>query len=140
MRVRQDEKIARLESVPLFSGLRRRELEKVARLCTRTDAAAGAVLCREGSAGHEFFVILEGTADVTIAGKTVNKMGPGDFFGELALLDAGPRVATVTASAPLIALVLTSSEFRTLLNDEPQVAVRLLPAIGQRLRSMRAAT
>ena len=140
MRVRHDDKIVRLQSVPLFSGLRRRELEKVARLCTRSDVDAGEVLCREGSAGHEFFVILEGGADVTIGRKKVNTLGPGDFFGELALLDAGPRVATVTASSPLIALVLTSSEFRTLLNDEPQVAVRLLPAIGQRLRSMRAAT
>ena len=137
MRVRHDEKISRLQSVPLFSGLRRKDLERVARLCTRTDVDAGTVLCREGSAGHEFFVIVDGTADVTIRRKTVNTLGPGDFFGELALLDAGPRVATVTASSPLIALVLTGGEFRTMLNDEPQVAVRLLPAIGQRLRNMR---
>jgi len=115
-------------------------LEKVARLCTPTHADAGTVLCREGGSGHEFFVILEGSADVTIAGKTVNSLGSGDFFGELALLDGGPRVATVTTSSPLSALVLTSNEFQSLLNDEPQVALRLLPAIGQRLRSLRATT
>lgn len=140
MRSRQDEKVVQLQSVPLFAGLSRRDLENVAQLCTRADAEAGTVLCREGSAGHEFFVILEGSAEVTIGGETVNTLGNGDFFGELALLDAGPRAATVTATSPLTALVLTSSEFRTLLNDEPQVAVRLLPAIGQRLRSMRPST
>ena len=137
MRDRHDEKIDQLGQVPLFAGLTRRHLERIARLCTRTDVDAGTVLCREGSAGHEFFVIVDGTATVTIRGSVVNTLGPGDFFGELALLDAGPRMATVTADSKLAALVLTSAEFSALLQDEPHVAVNLLPAVGARLRASR---
>lgn len=140
MRERHDEKVDRLADVPLFAGLSRRHLERIAQLCTRTDTEPGTVLCREGSAGHEFFVIVDGTATVTIGGEVVNRLGAGDFFGELALLDAGPRMATVTADSKLVALVLTSAEFSALLHDEPQVAVNLLPAVGARVRSARALT
>jgi CRP-like cAMP-binding protein len=140
MRERHDEKIARLGEVPLFAGLSRRHLERIAQLCTRTDVEPGTVLCREGSAGHEFFVIVDGTASVAVGGKVVNSLGPNDFFGELALLDAGPRMATVTAETPLVALVLTSAEFSALLHDEPQVAVAMLPAIGARVRASRPPT
>ena len=137
MRERHDEKIDRLAEVPLFAGMSRRHLEHIARLCTRTDVSQGEVLCREGSPGYEFFVIVEGSATVSVGGTEVNRLGPGDFFGELALLDAGPRMATVTAETAMVALVLTSAEVSALLHDEPQVAVNLLPAIGARLRHSR---
>jgi CRP-like cAMP-binding protein len=140
VRDRHDEKIDQLAKVPLFAGLPRRHLERIAQLCTRADVAAGTVLCREGSPGHEFFVVVDGTATVTVGGATVNSLGPGDFFGEMALLDAGPRMATVTADSALVALVLSSAEFSSLLREEPQVAVNLLPVVGARIRASRPPT
>jgi CRP-like cAMP-binding protein len=138
VRDRHDSKVDHLRDVPLFAGLNRKHLERVAQLCTRTDVEPGTVLCREGSLGREFFVIIEGTANVTVDGNEVGTLGPGDFFGELALLDAGPRMATVTAQSRLAALVLSSAEFSAMLHEEPLVAVNLLPAIGARMRSSRA--
>lgn len=131
----QDAKIDRLATIPLFTGLRRRELDKIARLCTEIRIPAGRVLCREGEIGHEFFVLEQGAAEVTVGGTPVATVGPGDFFGELALLDAGPRNATVTAKDEVSVLVLSQQEFQALLEEEPIVAVRMLPAIGQRLRN-----
>jgi CRP/FNR family cyclic AMP-dependent transcriptional regulator len=107
-------------------------------MCTEVSVPAGRVLCREGGPGHEFFVLEEGSATVTVGGAQVATFGPGDFFGELALLDgSGARTATVTAESDAQVLVLTAAEFRSLLESEPTVAVRMLPAIGRRLRAVR---
>lgn len=135
----QDAKTARLATVPLFSGAGPRQLERIASLCTEVSVTAGQVLCREGGSGHEFFVLEEGAAEVTVGGRRVAEFGPGDFFGELALLDgSGARTATVTALTDGRVLVLTSAEFSGLLDSEPTVAVRMLPAIGRRLRAQLA--
>jgi CRP-like cAMP-binding protein len=133
--MRNDAKIERLAGIPLFAGLHERQLEQVARFCTEVRVEAGRTLCREGEAGHEFFVLESGTAAVTVGGSQVATLGAGDFFGELALLDAGPRNATVTAESDVNVLVLTRQEFMTVLEEEPVVAVRMLPAIGARLRA-----
>jgi CRP-like cAMP-binding protein len=132
--MRTDAKIERLAAIPLFAGSRRRELERVAQLCTEVDVRAGRALCREGEPGHEFFVLEEGTVAVSVHGEQVATLGPGDFFGELALLDAGPRNATVTAQTDVRVLVVSRQEFAGLLEEDPIVAVRMLPAIGARLR------
>jgi voltage-gated potassium channel len=135
VRGRRDTKTEVLASVPLFSGLGRRHLERIGQLCTRVNVDPGAVLCREGASGREFFVVLEGTAAVSMHEVEVGALGPGDFFGELALFDGGPRTATVTATTAMSLLVLSSPEFAALLNEEPAVAVKMLPAIGARIRS-----
>lgn len=132
--MRDDAKIQRLAGIPLFAGTGRRELERVARLCTEVDVPAGRTLCRQGETGREFFVIESGTVSVSVDGESVASLGPGDFFGELALLDGGPRTATVTAEDDVRVLVVSRQEFAGLLEEDPIVAVRMLPAIGARLR------
>jgi CRP-like cAMP-binding protein len=133
--MRTDAKIQRLAGIPLFSRSGPRELERIARLCTEVDVPAGRVLCREGETGHEFFVIEAGSVTVSTGGRDVATLGAGDFFGELALLDAGPRNATVTAATDSTVLVVSRQEFAGLLEEEPHVAVRMLPALGARLRA-----
>lgn len=138
--MRQDAKVERLSAIPLFADAGRKQLGTIAELCTEVDVQVGDVLCREGGPGHEFFVLEEGSAAATVRGEQVAVFGPGEFFGELALLDgSGPRTATVTVQTPAKVLVLTAAEFHRLLESEPMVAVRLLPAIGRRLRAVLAA-
>ncbi len=132
--VRHDAKLDRIRAVPLFADTDRKHLEGIAQLCTELSAKAGNVLCREGEPGAEFFVLLDGTVTVTSGGRELATLGAGDFFGELALLDGKARNATVTAASDLQLLVLSRQEFTTLVHDDPQVAVRMLPAIGARLR------
>lgn len=123
-----------LGDVPLFSGCNRKELAKVAALTTEVDVPEGKVLAREGQPGREFYVILDGKASVSIGGHEVAGLGPGDFFGEMALLDQGPRVATVTASTPMEVAVLEPREFSTLIEEHPGVARKVLKGMAQRLR------
>jgi CRP/FNR family transcriptional regulator, cyclic AMP receptor protein len=130
-----DAKIDRLAGIPLFASSRPRELEAIARLCTEVEVPAGRTLCREGETGQEFFVLESGSVAVSVGGQQVATLGPGDFFGELALLDAGPRNATVTAQTDVQVLVVSRQEFMGLLEEDPMVAVRMLPAIGARMRA-----
>ena len=134
----RDAKLERLAALPLFSGSGRRDLERIARRCTEVSVPAGRVLCREGEAGLEFFVLESGSVTVTRGGTPVTTLGPGDFFGELALLDGGTRNATVTAETDVDVIVLSRQEFAELLDEEPAVAARMMPAIGARLRAASA--
>ena len=95
------------------------------------DVPAGKVLTKEGGAGHEFFVILDGNVDVTKRGKTINAMGEGEFFGELALLGNVPRAATVTASTPTRLLVIGHREFTSLLDAQPAIREKVLKAVAR---------
>ena len=90
-------------------------------------------MTREGEPGREFFVLLEGTADVRKKSRKVNALGPGDFFGEIALVSREPRTATVIATSPVRALVITDRSFRRLLEDSPQVQTKVMEAMAQRL-------
>lgn len=128
-----DEKIARIAAVPLFAKLHKRELRRVAELSTTIIVEAGRVLCREGSLGEDFFVIEDGRLSVAARGRQLAGMGPGDFFGELALLGHTERTATVVAETAARLLVIGRTEFEALLREEPIVAVRMLPAIGERM-------
>jgi len=103
-------------------------------MTTPLSVRAGQVVCREGQPGQEAFVVIEGEAEVSIGGSEVARIGPGGFFGELALLDGGPRVATVAALAPMELLVLTRAELYGVIEDAPRVAVRMLEGVGHRLR------
>jgi len=133
-RRRRDPKVERLSHVQLFSACDTGELARIAALTTEIEVPAGRVLMRQGDPGRECFVIEDGTARATIRGRKSTTMGPGDCFGEMALLHAAPRSASVAAESDMRLLVLTSREFSTLLEDVPSVARKVLAAVGERLR------
>ena len=133
MALRRDAKIELLRRVPLFSRCSKRELAEVARFADEIDLPEGHELTREGERGREFFVLLEGTAEVRRRGRKVNTLGPGDFLGEIALIARTPRTATVKATSPIQALVLTDRELRTLLEHSPEIRMKLLEALAERL-------
>jgi len=131
--LRRDKKVELIKGVPLFSRCSKKELQEVAALADEIDLPEGRVLTREGDTGHEFFVILEGTAEVRHGGRKVRTLGPGDFLGEIALLTQLPRTATVTATTALDVLVITAREFRSLLAHAPKVQTKVLEALAERL-------
>jgi CRP-like cAMP-binding protein len=135
MRRRRGPQESELANVGLFAGCTRKELADISQLTFQVDRSAGDTLCREGETGLECLIIVEGEASVTVAGTLVALMGPGDFVGELALLDSRPRVATVTALTDVRLLALSRREFNSLLTRVPCVAPRMLATMGSRLRS-----
>jgi CRP-like cAMP-binding protein len=126
--------VARLAGVPIFAGCSQRELTAIARVVRSIDHPAGTVIAAEGQPGAGLFVIVEGEADVSIGGRTINHLSAGEFFGELALLDGGPRTATVTAATDVKLLALTEWVFRGLLIEHPSIALHTLEAMAARLR------
>jgi CRP-like cAMP-binding protein len=128
-------KLAQLSDVALFRTCSAAELRRIAALTTAVERPAGVILCTEGSVGREAFVIREGEATVEIDGRTVATLGPGDIVGELALLDRGPRTATVRATTAIEVLVLSKAEFATLVTDAPGATQRLLESLSRRLRA-----
>jgi CRP/FNR family transcriptional regulator, cyclic AMP receptor protein len=131
--LRKDAKVEQIRRVPLFSQCSKRELAEIAGIADEIDLPEGKVLIREGARGHEFFVLLEGTAAVTKRGRKRSTMDAGDFFGEIALVSNSPRTATVTATSPIRALVITARDFRGLLEHSPQIQVKVLKALAERL-------
>ena len=129
----------RLAQVQLFSSCSKRELSRIAALSAEVDIAKGTVLMRQGDLGQECFVIEKGKAKASVRGKKSRMMGPGECFGEMALLHSAPRSATVTAETDLNLIVLGSREFWTLLEDVPRVALKVLAAVGERLRETEGA-
>jgi CRP/FNR family cyclic AMP-dependent transcriptional regulator len=129
----QDTKVQSLKRAPLFEGLSRKELAQLARVSEDLEVEPGTVLCREGDIGHEFFVIVDGKVEVTRKGRRVALRGGGDFVGEIALLEEIPRTATVTAETPVRLFVLTSKDFRHLLDENPSVERKVLRALARRL-------
>ena len=124
-----------LAKVPLFSGCSQKELQTVGRAVKEIKHKAGTVVAREGDPGVGLFIITDGSAEVTVGGKGMAKLGPGDFFGEIALLDGGPRTATVTATADVKLLGLTEWVFRGLMVEHPGIAVKALQSMAGRLRT-----
>jgi CRP/FNR family transcriptional regulator, cyclic AMP receptor protein len=131
----QSELVERLASVPMFSGCSKKELQAVAKTIRQIEHPTGTVIATEGEPGAGLFVIEEGDAEVTIGGKRVNQLHAGDFFGEMALLDGGPRTATVTATTDIKLWALTEWVFRGLLVEHPTIALRTLEAMASRLRN-----
>ena len=127
---------AELKDVPFFSSLSKRDLTTVAQQMEEIDIPEGKELVREGDFGHEFFLIVDGTAEVVRGGERIAERGPGDFFGEMALLDEERRTATVTATSPMRALVMTRQSFRALDQSAPGIHATVAEAIEAR----RAAT
>ena len=126
-------KIDLIKRVPLFSSASKAELTEIASIADEIDLPAGKAVSEEGDTGREFFVLIEGTADVTRGGKRVASIGPGDFFGEIALIAKTPRNATITTTSPVRALVITDRAFKQLLDHSPTIAVGVLVALAERL-------
>lgn len=128
-----DTKVDALKKAPLFEGLSDKELGEVAMRADDLDFPAGKVLCREGEVGSEFYVIMEGEAEVTRNGNTLATHGPGDFFGEIALVEDVPRNATVTTSTPVRCFMVTRGRFLHVLDDFPDVERKVMRALAKRL-------
>ena len=131
--LKKDVKIKLIERVPLFQGLSRRELGQVAALADEIDLPLGRKLTSEGRSGREFVVLVDGVADVSRHGKTINKLGPGDFLGEISLVTGRPRTATVTTRSPATLLVLSAPAFRSLLRSMPSIQAKVLDTLAARL-------
>lgn len=127
-------KVEILGHVDLFEGCTKKELAGIASLSTEYEASAGQVLARQGELGAEFFIIVEGRATASRNGVVLAELAATNFFGELALLDGGPRTATVVADTDLHLLVLSRAEFRQLCRTYPTVSNRMLKVLGSRLR------
>lgn len=139
MATTREDVIPTLERMPLFRDVSAKELRDVASRLDDATYLAGHGILTEGMQGPEFFIILDGTATVMVDGNAVATLGPGDFFGEVAALDGGPRTASVRADTQLRCVTLPTNEFRRFLLDHPVVAVNLLPEIVRRFRNVSAA-
>lgn len=130
------EKLELLGGIPLFAGCTPNELARLAQLFDESWRGAGTVLVREGRPGSEFYVIVEGRAEATLRGQHLATLGPGDFFGEMSLLEVAPRAATVVAETDLSLLVLEPRGFASLLAVAPTVGMKMMRSMSQRLRAM----
>ncbi len=124
----------KLASVPLFSGVKPKELKKLSKRMTERSFNEGDEITREGESGIGFFVIEDGNATVSVAGDIVRTLGPGDHFGEIALIDSGPRSATIIAGTDLRCRGMSAWEFRPFVEEHPEVAWALLETLVSRLR------
>jgi CRP/FNR family transcriptional regulator, cyclic AMP receptor protein len=134
MQIRKSHQMELLRNVDLFAYCSAKELRQIGSLTTEHDVKAETVLMKSGDVGMEFFVIVEGLATASRKGVEIARLGPGSFFGELALLDGGPRTATVVAQSDMKLLVLSRREFSSLLMSVPSVARKIIAELGSRLR------
>ena len=138
-RMRQDSKIERLQQVPMLQECTARQLREVARIAQVFEAPVGTVLTRVGEHGEEFFMILDGSARVEVPNGKRSQLRPGDFFGEMSLLDEGPRSATVTAETGIRLLVIRRRHFETLLREAPALTLKILATLSRRVRQLEQA-
>jgi len=131
---KQDDKIERLKGVPLFEGCSKRQLRSFAKIARVFDVAADTVITRAGEPGDEFFLIIDGTARVDVSAEKHVPLHPGEFFGEMSLLDGGPRSATVVAATPVRLLVISRRHFSVLLKEVPGLTQTLLTTLSRRVR------
>jgi CRP-like cAMP-binding protein len=131
--LRKNAKVELIKRVPLFAECSRKDLNEIAGIADEIDLREGKELTTEGRPGREFFVLIEGEADVKKRSRRVNTLGPGDFFGEIALVTQRPRTATVVATAPVRALVITDRSFRSLLQHQPAIQGKVMSALAARL-------
>jgi CRP-like cAMP-binding protein len=131
---KQEDKIERLKEVSLFEECSQRQLRSVARIARGFDVAAGTVLTRAGEPGDEFFLIIDGTARADVSTDRHVLLHPGEFFGEMSLLDGGPRSATVVADTSVRLLVISRRHFSALLRDVPGLTQTILATLSRRVR------
>jgi CRP-like cAMP-binding protein len=133
MRLRRDAKVDGLSGVPLFAHCSKKELRQIATIADELDLPVGRVLCREGHLGRQFFLILDGTVEVTRGGRKVASIGAGEVVGEASLVSRLPRNATVTVTEPARALVVTSRDFTQLLEVSPMIQGKVARALADRV-------
>jgi cAMP-dependent protein kinase regulator len=133
VQLRKDTKVALIKEIPLFQHCSKKELGVIASIADDLDLKDGAMLTREGKGGREFFVIVEGSADVLKDGKPVNRVHQGDFIGEISLVTGQPRTASVQATSPIRVLVITHRNFSRLLDNSPEIQRKILLAMADRL-------
>ena len=133
MQLHKNAKVELIRKIPLFRHCTNRELGKIAAIADELDLKEGTDLTREGRAGREFFVIVEGTADVIMGDKWINSVRQGDFLGEIALITGRPRTATVKATSPVRVLVITARNFDRLLEQSPEIQRKVLRSMAERL-------
>jgi CRP-like cAMP-binding protein len=133
MRLGKDAKVELLKKVPLFSKLNKQGLRQVAQIADELDLPAGKEMATEGDRGREFFVLLNGEAEVTKQGSRINMMKKGDFFGEIALVTKMPRTATVTATSDVDVLVISERDFDALLKKSPEIGRSIAEALAERV-------
>ena len=131
--LRKDAKIELLRRVPLFQRCSKRELQEVASVADEIRLPEGLALTTEGNHDRDLIVIVEGAADVRRNGRKIATLGSGDFLGEIALVTARPRTATVTTTAPSQLLVITERDFRDLMRRTPSITYKVLQALAARL-------
>jgi CRP/FNR family transcriptional regulator, cyclic AMP receptor protein len=127
------QQIELLKKVPIFSTCSQKELRAIAQLGVTIDVEDGAMLTMKGHSGHEFFLVIEGVASCRVGQREVRRFGPGEFFGEMALLYGGVRTADVVATSDMRLLVLSSREFKSMLMTSPVIDVKMLANLAQRL-------
>ena len=132
-RVGRNQKIELLKHASLFSECNKKQLGEIAAIADEIELPAGKDLIRQGERGREFFVLLEGDVKVVKDGKAVEQRGPGDFFGEIALVSKVPRTATVTTTTPVRMLVVTDRDFKHLLETSPDLQLKVLETLAARL-------
>lgn len=125
-----------LAEVPLFSTCSKRDLQKIAKAVDELEIGEEREIVTQGATGHEAFIIVDGTVAVKRNGRRVATLGPGDCFGELALLDGGPRTASVITESPVTLLVLGQREFASVIDEVPGLAHKILVALARRIREL----
>ena len=130
----RDEKLEHLRKVPLFAKFGTKELERLGQLADEVEVGLDRVLAEQGAIGHEFFIVLDGRVMVLDGKAPIAMLGPGDFFGEIALLESVPRTATVRAEGIVRLLVVSHREFHALMDEFPSVRTAVLDAVAERLR------
>jgi CRP-like cAMP-binding protein len=134
MRLHRDAKAELIRTIPLFAACTTAELAQVAAIADEIDLRAGKQLATENASGQEFVVVVDGTADVLQDGSPINTIGPGEFFGEIALVTGQPRTASVVATSPVHALVIEGHAFQRLLADAPAIRAKVELAAESHLR------
>lgn len=125
-----------LGAVPLFQDLSSKQLKKVVELAEVARFMAGAIIVKQGEIGDSFYVVLTGQAKVVASGRTVNRMYPGDYFGEISLLDGGPRSASVEAETEMTLVIITQKGFLGLLTKDPEITICLLEGMARTVRRL----
>ena len=139
-RIKEPQKIAALQRIPLFDGLDNKELQFLASLVTEVPVREGTKLVKQGDIGLEAMIVEEGTADVIRDGTKIDEIGPGDFFGEMSLIHHRPRNADVVATSDMIVLDMSAREFATMLDTYPDVAIKILRTVVARLAAAQEAS
>jgi CRP-like cAMP-binding protein len=128
-------KAALIAQVPLFARCSKKEIGRIAAIATRVSAQEGDVIIQEGTSGGDFHIVAGGDAEVTVGGKRIRKLGPGDYFGEMSLLGNRPRSATVTALSRMVLYVIEGKDFASMLDTTPSVTLNILTTLSARLRA-----